>query len=99
MKTHFNFRHVVEALGLPSTNKNNWAVGQHLRRIAAQNNIEPQRLLSKKTSKDPSVNAPHCLAHYPIEMLGLAVHEVSQQMAGNTDPKQQTLFDINQYIQ
>ncbi len=66
MKGLFNFRDVAHKCGIPSTNNNNWELGQLLVREAAKRGIEPDRLLTEKTDKNPTVNAPHCIAHYPV---------------------------------
>ena len=61
----FNFRDVGHRCGIPSTNKNNWEIGQILVAYFARMGIGPERLLTDKTDPNPSVQAPHCIAHYP----------------------------------
>lgn len=73
----FTFRHVVHALGIPESNETHWAVGQMLRDLGARHGIEPQRLLTEKTNPTPSVDAPHCIAHYPMRLYGIAIAEIN----------------------
>ncbi len=73
----FNFRHVMERLGIPSNNSTNWMVGQVLQRFFKDRGIEPSRLLTEKTDPNPSVRAPHCIAHYPMDMLDDALEHIS----------------------
>ena len=49
MTKEFNFRHVTQRCGIPSTNENNWAIGQMLAKMATDRGIEPNRILTKKT--------------------------------------------------
>ncbi len=63
----FNFRHVAHRCGIPSSNRNNWELGQVLRAFFFGLGIEPTRPLTEKTDANPSVDAPHCIAHYPAE--------------------------------
>jgi hypothetical protein len=66
---HFNFRHVLRAEGLPlGDNATNWSIGLLLQRWAATQGVEPERVLTEKTDPDPSVAAPHCIAHYPMAL-------------------------------
>lgn len=60
----FNFRDVLQITGIPMCNETNWAVGQMLVRLAADHGMEPSRILTEKTDPDPSVAAPHVIAHY-----------------------------------
>ena len=63
----FNFPHVPMRVGIPSTNQNNWQIGQVLaRHMLDKHGIEPHRLLAEKTNPNPTVAAPHCIAHYDI---------------------------------
>jgi hypothetical protein len=64
-------------VGVPSTNENNWAVGHILRDIAAEHGIEPDRLLTEKTNPDPTVSAPHCIAHYPMAIFDACCERVA----------------------
>jgi hypothetical protein len=86
----FNFRHVIMKVGVPSTNENNWAVGQALRQIAADAGIEPARILTEKTDPDPTVSAPHCIAHYPISMFDEACRRVDEMYRDKS--RQLTMF-------
>jgi hypothetical protein len=64
----FNFRHVIMRVGIPSCNRNNWDIGKALQRhMANKHGVEPARLLTEKTNPNPSVTAPHCIAHYDIK--------------------------------
>ena len=72
----FNFRDVGHRCGIPSTNKNNWELGQILVAFFANKGLEPERLLSDKTDPNPTVQAPHCIAHYPGKYFDEACTEV-----------------------
>lgn len=64
----FNFRHVIMRVGIPSCNQNNWPIGRAIQDyMATHHGVEPERLLTEKTNPNPSVTAPHCIAHYRIE--------------------------------
>ena len=86
----FNFRHVLMVVGVPSTNENNWAIGQVLRKIAGDHGIEPKRVLTEKTNPDPSVDAPHCIAHYPMSMFSESCALVAEMWDDKT--RQMTLW-------
>jgi len=74
----FNFRDVGHRCGIPSTNANNWEIGQILVAFFSHRyGIEPERLLTDKTDPNPSVSAPHCIAHYPGIHFDAACAEVS----------------------
>ena len=92
---NFNFRHVMEAVGMPLTNENSWAVGHSLRHMADEFGCEPLRILTKKTNPNPTVNAPHCIAHYPMDMFEDAVKRI--ELMWQNDPDNSTtqyqLFD------
>jgi hypothetical protein len=70
MVREFNFRHVAHRCGIPSNNRNNWELGQVLRAFFAGRGIEPTRPLTEKTDPSPTVDAPHCIAHYPVGNTG-----------------------------
>ena len=74
----FNFRDVQAALGIPSSNEVDWAIGQLLRQLATVMGIKPKRLMTKKTDPDPTVPAEHCIAHYPMRMWKPALQAVRQ---------------------
>ena len=73
----FTFRDVVRALGIPPSNETHWSVGQMLRDLAARQGIEPERLLTEKTDPTPTVDAPHCIAHYPMRLYASAIAEIN----------------------
>lgn len=77
----FTFRHVVAALGLDECNETHWAVGQMLRKWADRQGIEPERILTEKTDPNPSVAAPHCIAHYPMPLFRAALEEIGGNFA------------------
>ena len=79
----FNFRHIMDRLGIPYTNQNSWLVGQCLQRLAKEQGIEPERLLTKKTNPNPSVAAPHCIAHYPISLFPSALSHIAKVWANS----------------
>ena len=56
----------------------NWAVGHILREFAAKRGVEPERILTEKTDPDPTVAAPHCIAHYPMELFDGACDTVRE---------------------
>jgi hypothetical protein len=68
MKGTFNFRHVMLRVGIPSSNEVNWPIGQMLRALSIRRNVPVHRILAEKTRPDPSVSAPHVIAHYPMEL-------------------------------
>lgn len=73
----FNFRDVGHRCGIPSTNKNNWEIGQILRAFFWRTyGIEPERPLTEKTDPDATVQAPHCIAAYPGIHFDAACDEV-----------------------
>lgn len=69
----FNFRDVLNALGVPLTNETNWKAGHLLRSFAAERGVEPARILTEKTDPEASVAAPHCIAHYPMQLYPAAI--------------------------
>lgn len=73
---YFNFRQILSDLNLEPETHLNWSVGRILVGIARKRGIEPMRLLTEKTSRDPSVRAPHCIAHYPSTMYREALQAV-----------------------
>jgi hypothetical protein len=68
----FNFRHLLNELGIPLSNKGDWQAGQVLRKLAADHGIQPLRLMTDKTDPDPTVAAQHVIAHYPMEFYAVA---------------------------
>ena len=80
----FNFRHVTKKCGIPSTNENNWAVGQILCNIAAKHGIEPNRILTAKTDPHPTVDAPHCIGHYPMRMFDECCERIDEMWNDKT---------------
>jgi hypothetical protein len=78
-RTHrtFTFRDLMHNVGVPLCNENNWAVGQWLQAYAAKRGIEPLRLLTRKTNPNPTVDAPHCIAHYPMSLFDDAASELA----------------------
>jgi hypothetical protein len=76
MDGFFNFRQVCHAVGIPPSNENHWSVGQQLVSVAAKRGIEPLRILTEKTDPNPSVAAPHAIAHYPLGLFPLACDHV-----------------------
>lgn len=79
------------AVGIPSTNENNWAIGQMLANMASKMGFEVNRSLTEKTDPNPKVAAPHCIAHYPIEMFDDAVKVVSEWWGDRS--RQMSFFD------
>lgn len=89
----FNFRHVCDICGVPPSNENHWAVGHILRQVAAEHGVEPQRILTAKTDPSPTVAAPHCIAHYPVEIFAAVCNRVSAEWRDRA--KQMTMdFDL-----
>ena len=69
----FNFRDVLKAEGIDCTDTAmNWDVGRLLQRELRKRGVEPMRVLTEKTNPNPSVSAPHCIAHYPMEYFLIA---------------------------
>jgi hypothetical protein len=92
LRSYFNFRHVTRAEGLPlDDNDVNWAIGHLLQRMAARHGIEPMRWLTEKTNPDPSVAAPHCIAHYPLTLFPEARRLVRDWWGDRS--RQRDLFD------
>src|SRR5262245_23434861 len=90
----FNFRDVMTYLGLDTSNRDvNWAVGNSIRALSKELGVEPARPLTRKTASDPSVAAPHCIAHYPIEMFPDACHRI-REMYGERR-RQLSFFEAN----
>lgn len=89
----FNFRHVAKVCGVEPSNENHWAIGKILRGVAAKKGIEPSRLLAEKTNPEPTVAAPHCIAHYPVELFEDCVEAVRLHFEGRT--LQNDLFGEN----
>ena len=75
-RSYFNFRDVTRRLGIEPSNEAHWAIGHQLLDIAKRNGVAPLRLLTEKTDPNPKVPAPHCIAHYPIEMFEQACQEI-----------------------
>ena len=73
---YFNFKTVMDRLGIPLTNKNNWIIGRALQQFASSQGLQPEHILTKKTNPSPSVSAPHCIAHYPIALLPMAITHI-----------------------
>lgn len=87
----------MDRVGIPMNNHNNWRVGQELMRFAAERNIQPVRKLTRKTNPHPTVPAPHCIAHYPMELFESAVIHIKRMWESNPDnPEgfQGQLFDL-----
>lgn len=74
----FTFRDLMHVTGIPSCNENNWAIGQWLLSFAAKRGAQPLRLLAEKTNPNPSVSAPHCIAHYPMRLFDEAKEELKK---------------------
>ncbi len=87
----FNFRHVMMRLGIPSTNDNNWGLGQRISRIAAKHGVQTYRILTEKTDPNPSVDAPHCICHYEMSIFDLVCEEVRGDYVDQA--RQLSLFD------
>jgi len=85
----------MESVGMPITNENSWAVGHSLRKLAADLGHEPLRILTTKTDPNASVKAPHCIAHYPMEIFKEAVFKVGAMWENcpNNTATQYQLFD------
>ena len=77
----FNFRDIVRVAGLPADNETHWAVGQIIRKKASELGVNPQHLLTAKTNPDPSVSAPHMIAHYPMSIYEDCVEAVMTWIA------------------
>lgn len=75
-RRQFNFRDVEAHCGVPSNNQNNWGVGKILSDLAIEKGYPKDRPLTKKTDPCPTVNAPHCITHYPMEMFAEACERV-----------------------
>jgi len=92
---YFNFRHIMKAAGIPKSKVNNWSTGHALRNIAQQLGHDPTHILTKKTNPNPSVKAPHIIAHYPMEIFSQALEHVAQIWANSpsNDATQMQLFD------
>ena len=93
MTKHFNFRHVAERLGIPSTNKNNWKLGQMVCRIAADMGVEPDRILTEKTNPSPSDAAPHCIGHYPLAIFDAVCEQVESAFEDEESQQQFNFSD------
>jgi len=86
----FNFRDVLNEIGVPLTNETNWAAGNMLRKLAADYGIEPMRILADKTDPNPTVAAQHCIAHYPMSFYPVAVEHLRDYFEG--EKRQGKLF-------
>jgi hypothetical protein len=93
--THFNFRHVMEAIGMPSKTHYNWVMGRAIRKLTAEMGYEPIRELTPKTDPNPKVRAPHVIASYPMEIFPVVVAHCRQMWDCNPDNAdvQLQLFD------
>lgn len=91
MERLFNFRDVMMQTGVPMSNENNWAVGHLLQQMAAKHGLEPNRILAEKTDPNPSVAAPHVIAHYRMDLW----HEACDTVTGwwGDRERQLNLFD------
>lgn len=89
----FNFRDVLRYLGVHGDKRLHWAVGQTLRDLAREKGIEPTRVLTDKTDPTPSVDAPHCIAHYPVTMFPDACERVGK-MIGD-EARQLSMFEVS----
>lgn len=87
----FNFRHVAHVLGIPLVTETDWGLGHMLAAFARSRGIEPQRILTEKTNPNPSVSAPHIIAHYPMGIFLDAVEHVRSQV--KEQGRQLTMFD------
>lgn len=88
----FNFRDVLRYLGVEGDKHLHWAVGLALRDLARDRAIEPTRMLTIKTNPNPSVSAPHCIAHYPISLFAAACERVGE-MVGD-EARQLSMFEV-----
>jgi len=88
--TFFNFRSVADVVGIPATNANHWALGKMLVELAQRHGVEPERILTAKTDPNPSVDEPHCIAHYPMTLFEEACKEA--RSAWENKSRQLTLF-------
>jgi hypothetical protein len=78
-REHFNFRDVLLALGVPPVDTpTNWKAGQVLRTFAADHGVEPLPLLTEKTDPNPTVAAPHHIAHYPMHLFPAAIEHLRE---------------------
>jgi hypothetical protein len=91
MKT-FNFRHVMDRLGIPQTSQANWKMGHVLRRWASEAGIEPDRKLTEKTNPNPKVRAPHCICAYPLDRIDDAIAYARDSKDGGAG---QTQLDLS----
>lgn len=87
----FTFRDVINRTGMVSENQSNWNLGRWMQRWFVKKGIEPDRRLTKKTDPCPSVDAPHCIAHYPMEYFDAICDEVSVDIEYQ---KRQFTFDF-----
>ena len=78
VRSQFNFRDILDRHGIPLTNDTDWAVGHMLAALARQHGIEPDRVLVEKTNPEPSVDAPHCIAHYPMALFDPAMELIGR---------------------
>ena len=94
-QTYFNFRHVMEAIGMPSKTHYNWAIGKAIRKFTAELGYEPRRDLTPKTDPNPTVKAAHVIASYPMEIFPVVVAHCREIWESNPDNPdiQLQLFD------
>jgi hypothetical protein len=74
----FNFRDVSQRLGIPPSNKNNWAIGHILSSAAQKRGVPVHRPLTEKTDPNPTVSARHCIAAYPMTFFDEALKIVGE---------------------
>lgn len=87
----FNFKDVLSELGISlHDKKRNQVVGRLLRKWASDKNVNAVHVLTEKTNANSSVNAPHCICHYPFKYFDDACEALKGRVDGE-DPKQQTL--------
>jgi hypothetical protein len=92
--TNFNFRDVLQRLGIGLENRKvNWAVGHILRKEAEKRGVPVSHPLTKKTDPSPTVGAPHCIAAYPMEFFPVAITVVQQWWGDKA--RQLDLFSLN----
>ena len=93
--TYFNFRDVMDAIGMPLKTHYNWEMGQVIRKFTAELGYEPRRELAPKTDPNPTVKAPHVIASYPMEIFPVVVAYCQEIWKSNPDNPdiQLQLFD------
>lgn len=91
MKEGFNFKDILNDLGIPlGDKKRNQVAGRILSKWAQENHIQRVHVLEDKTDPNSSVAAPHCICSYPYQYFDEAKDYVGTRI--KTDERQLQLL-------